>query len=1316
MRRATPFTLAFAVVAMWALVLVCSPSASNSAHAVSQVALTASYSVIGGSGTGVQDLLTYVSGGMQVVVPLTGSPTVYMADTGTQWSALTILNGSTPTERWVTSQDVSGTIGAPLTVSFSYYHQYLVNFTYNVKNGGGGYSGPSVSFNQMGSPFVSPAPERSWVDAGSPYSYASQLPGSTSSERWILSAGGSGTINQTATFVETYYHEYLVSSSFSIVGGGAPTPPSLSSTALGSPTAASMTSFTQGTWFDSGSKYTFTSPLTSGTQSVNETWIGTVLVQTQSGNVLSMDNNGTVTGPLSITPVFYHQFHVSVKFKFVGGSPTGLTPPSFTYQYFGNKTTATTNGTVWVDGGTQYALPASVCCPNSPNAERWVIYNSTSGTISSPTKIDPTYFHQYFESATFSVVGQQPPSPSGQPGLTYLAGGNAQHLALLLTPQTFWADANSTYSAATTLPASTASERWFAPSATGNIVGPAPNNSVDVAYDQQYLLTLVGGGSPTEWANAGNNATVSMPGVYGRSSGTGYRVVSYQVDSGSTVSVSKPVAVLTIQLSINGPHTIAFQSVTQFQVSLDAGAAGAVYSITPPTVPGDNYWYDTGSPVQVVLNGTWGRAHGVGQRITSISASGQPTIHVDTVGTTQAYSTPSLISPVSITTTSTTQYEVVLNGAALAAFSSISSISPPSTFAGDTFWYDSGSPAVTVVLNGNYSRAGGTGLRTFSWQLDSGAVNKVAQTGPIAIVTRAMTTAQFVNATSVTQYLVTLDKGAASALASITSPTIPLDSGWYDSGNPVGVVMNGAWGRSSGTGQRLVGYSLNGGSEKAVATSGLVEILNLTEITSPEAITTTVVTQYQVSLDSGAASALSSMTPTPIPQDKGWYDSGTAVTVSLNGVWGRTSTTGNRLLSYSVNQGPSTSVTSSSPVQALSVSSIAGPEAVATKTSTQYHLTSSPAAWVSGTNSTLAGDAPGWFDAGTKVGVVFDSIWNQTSGSRASVTSYTVDGTGKTSVPRSGNGTFTVALTMTQAHSVALASVTQYLLTVVGPPKVTATPASQTGDSYFDSGSKVTFTVPRSWNGTSGAGARESLVSYSVDGAAPVSVPSSSSSVTFTTPALAFTKAHALDFNTVTQYQVSFQFFDSAGRNAIAPSDVQIGIGNSTVDLQGPSAWLENGTSFTVVSVTWESASVGPEPPPSYQVKAPLNVTLHTAVYPASLKVVDLFGLPVSGAQVSMTLVNGTTITGTTRGDGSFSVGMIPVGTYTAKVTSLGTSVRILGDAASGQQAAVGKVALSVVSLFVVVAAAAAAGSGLVLFLRRRRGAKGAAGQVSSQK
>ncbi len=1286
--------------------------ASNAVHASSpgpagigesppQVALTVSYSVVGGGGgSQAQDLLTYVDNGAQQVVALTGSPTVYMVDSGTQWSAQTILNGSSATERWITTQDVSGTVAAPLTVALSYYHQYRTTFSFDVTNGGAAFSGPPVSFDELGGIVTVPAPAAVWVDASSAYAYGPLLPGSSPTERWILVKGGTGTISGPGTVLVTYNHEFLVSSSYSVVGGGDPAP-SLSGQILGSPTTIRMTTSTQSVWFDSGAAYSFSSLVAAGT---GERWVGTVLVKTQSGSSLSMDNNGTVTGAVSVTPVYYHQFLVTVAFNFLGGSTTGLTLPSLSYQSFGAGGSASDGSAVWVDGGTQYARPETFCCIVYPNYERWQLNNSTTGTITSATEISSTYFHQYYESFQYSVVGRQPPSPSGQPVLTYIVEGSAQQLAVLQTSQDAWADANARYSVTPTLPGSGSLERWFATTAAGTISGPASQFPVDVVYNQQYLLTIVGGGLPTQWVNAGD-ATLNTPTLFGRSQGTGFRAISYQVDDGPVSTLPQPVAALTIPFFMDGPHTITFQSVRQFQVSLDAGAAGAISSITPPTVPGDNYWYDTESHVQLTLSGGFGRANGVGQRLTSIVATGQPTRQVNTVGTVLAYTNNAIETPISITTTSVTQYEVVLNGPASAA---LVSIAPPSTFPNDTFWYDSGAPPVTVVLNAVYSRSAGTGIRITSWEMDSGPSTMIASTGTITVTTKGMSSPHFLNATSVTQYQVTIDKGGASALASISNTPIPLDTGWYDASGPVGLAMNGAWGRASGSGQRLASYSINGGPQVAVATGGLVIVLNVTKLASPESVATTIVTQYQVTLDTSSTAALASMTSTPIANDNYWFDSGTPVSVSLNGVWARSQSSGTRLLSYSVNQGAPTAVLSSGPVQVLSLSGISSSQSVITKTGVQYHLTSSPVAWTSITESSLPGDAAGWFDSGTAVKAVYNASWGITStGSRSSVTSYSLDGGTKTNVPRSGTGTFIVVLTMSSAHSIGLNSVTQYLLAVAGPAKVNATTPSQTGDEYFDSGTKVGFTLPEVWSPSSKIGARELLASYSLDGGAPILVKPAAGQPTYTIPPVTFTKPHFLIVSAVAQYRVAFQFLDGSSKNALQPSDVQLAVGNSTVDVQGRYTWLANGTSFRVVNVMWEGTGVGPTPAPSFNVASPLNVTLNTRVYPASLKVVDLLGLPVSGAQVSMTLANGTTVTGTTNGDGTFAAGMVPLGAFTAKVSNLGTGAQIVGDASSDQQTAQGKVPLSLVSLIGVVSLVSVAGAGGFLFRRRKKKAAG---------
>jgi hypothetical protein len=191
--------LVAAVLCIGGLAAIGAASPSGASHALPmgpaaigrnppQVSLTASYSVLGGGSSAEHDYLTYVSNGLTQVVPLSALATSYMVDSGTQWSAQAVLNGSTNSEQWITSQDVSGTISTPLTVTFSYYNQYMVTFNFNVTRGGHGYTGPIVNFTQMGSSMSSPAPASVWVDANTQYSYGSLLPGSSGSERWILAS------------------------------------------------------------------------------------------------------------------------------------------------------------------------------------------------------------------------------------------------------------------------------------------------------------------------------------------------------------------------------------------------------------------------------------------------------------------------------------------------------------------------------------------------------------------------------------------------------------------------------------------------------------------------------------------------------------------------------------------------------------------------------------------------------------------------------------------------------------------------------------------------------------------------------------------------------------------------------------------------------------------------------------------------------------------------------------------------------------------------------------------------------------------------
>jgi len=306
--------LAFTLITVGTLILASDQHSPTAAYALPAshgtvgrnpplVGLTASYSVVGGGGSQAQDLLSYVSAGSQQTLAITGSPTTYMVDSGSQWSVQTVLNGSTFNERWITTApNVSGTISAPLTISFSYIHQYLYTFNFNVTKGGGGFQGPPVSFNQLGSVVSFPAPGSFWVDAGSGYNYAFLLPGSTGTERWATSTLGSGTVSAPGMTRVTYNHQFFISFSFSLVNGGSPIQPTLSSFVGGTPDAIPMTPSTQNAWVDGGAPYSFNAQLSGGV--TGERWQGTTLLTTQSGSVLSFIPNGTVNGPISITPVF----------------------------------------------------------------------------------------------------------------------------------------------------------------------------------------------------------------------------------------------------------------------------------------------------------------------------------------------------------------------------------------------------------------------------------------------------------------------------------------------------------------------------------------------------------------------------------------------------------------------------------------------------------------------------------------------------------------------------------------------------------------------------------------------------------------------------------------------------------------------------------------------------------------------------------------------------------------------------------------------------------------------------------------------------
>lgn len=303
---------------------------------------------------------------------------------------------------------------------------------------------------------------------------------------------------------------------------------------------------------------------------------------------------------------------------------------------------------------------------------------------------------------------------------------------------------------------------------------------------------------------------------------------------------------------------------------------------------------------------------------------------------------------------------------------------------------------------------------------------------------------------------------------------------------------------------------------------------------------------------------------------------------------------------------------------------------------------------------------------------------------------------GNLSIPITMNAPHTYVFTIVNQYQVGLDAAATQALNSITPPTIT-------GDSgWYDSGTAVTVSFGHVWNLVAGQ-SRLAAVGYSTDSGAVTPVAEAGSG-TFDV-SLSMSSPHTVGVEAVTQYYLTFHFADATGSKTITPTALQITVGGKAQDVPGFAAFLDDGTAFTVSQVLYGGVDVKPAAAAQYSVTAPATITLNDSVYDATVKVSDLLGLAVSGAQVEMTLVNGTVVSGTTGGDGTFTASKIPLGTFTASVSSFGSSAQVTGDA-SKQSVTPASVLFGTTSLGIVVAVIVVAALAAVFMLRRRSGAR----------
>lgn len=904
-------------------------------------------------------------------------------------------------------------------------------------------------------------------------------------------------------------------------------------------------------------------------------------------------------------------------------------------------TTSAAGGTLTLTTDIGSSVEISPVSSGSTTTERWVLDSQgINATVASGSSQTLYYYDLLAQSVSYSTSDGSsssnpsllyytaPPSPSSQSSETPVT------LFLGLSAQSVWA-ARTSQASVTSQIAGKSGEQWALQTSQWTISSanqiPSP-----ILYYHQFHVTL---GYAVKGGGSGFGAPTITCLQYGVQVTTPLSALTW-VDAGPSCSYSLTLpgstqderwAIPSPTVTVNGAGAVTDTYFPQYLLRITYSVSSG--SPSSPTVTGVSFSTSSTIPLPSSPTTEWfdaGSSYSISNPLSSSTSSER----WETAGTTKG----AMQAQVNVTDTFYHQFLMT------ASYSVIGGAGSQTT--GPDLSYTSlGSPA-SILLTGSKQ----------SFWADSGSQYSAPQTLAGSSVTEqwyTKTTQGTVQASATlsisynNQFFLSVSGGVVS-------------SQWYNSSSTAQISEPGVFSRASGTGLRVTSYSIDGGALTAVKpTSGAVSISIL--MNAAHQLTIVSVQQYQVSLDAAATSAISSITSPTITGDKYWYDQGTSVSLVLSGVWNRSAGAGERLLSYSLN-GASKAVSTTGPVDVLTNVALTASETITTTATAQYRLLALGGSVATGTIASIPGDT-GWYDSGTPVTVSFYYSWNSTSGTRQNAVGYSVTGSGTpTQLARSGSGTFPVQVTMSRPETITIDSVTQYSLTISPGQSVSLSLASPTGDSFYDSGASLTATTAYTWDVLNN-NARQNLVSFTLDSV--VTNVTRADSGTFTTPPIVFDVPQTLAFNAVTQDLVALQFTNAAGTASIVPTLAQVRFENSTVaSVPSSGMWLDNGTRYQVYKVEWEGADVTPAGQSVYTVIAPVNQTILARVYSASITVTDYLGLPVSGAKVSVTLVNGTTITTTTSSKGIAALQEIPVGNYTASISYLGVTTTIHGDAA----------------------------------------------------
>lgn len=386
----------------------------------------------------------------------------------------------------------------------------------------------------------------------------------------LLASNPNGTFtwpSKSSTVTANYTTQYGQTLCYSVSGGGTPLAPSFTANQLGLPFRQTLTTSATTYYFDSGSNWIVTDPLTGSGNS--ERW---------QSNQTSI---GTISGALTLNITYYHQFQQTLSYSVAGGgSPTA---PAFTANQFGSSISATltskASGT-WFDANASWTVTNPLV--GSTNSERWFSSHANGRILSAQTLVF-SYSHQYYlaiqvnpanggntsTSGFFDYEGEIQISASANPGYAFKnwTGSGAGSFTGTLNPALVTLNEAITETAFLTSQSAVLITVTSSPTGSGFLI--VDGTSVVSPYTYSWT--------------PGTTHTIAASSPVGGGTGIQYVWESWSDGGAESHTITVP--------SSSNTFTATFQQ--QYQLTISATSGGA----TSPAP--SSYWYDSGQSVSV---------------------------------------------------------------------------------------------------------------------------------------------------------------------------------------------------------------------------------------------------------------------------------------------------------------------------------------------------------------------------------------------------------------------------------------------------------------------------------------------------------------------------------------------------------------------------------------------------------------------------------------------------------------------------------------------------------------------------------------------